>query len=495
MNVVRRSPLAVTVVCLAVMTAGCSGDSIRFMGERVKDPGLFLGIVEQTWRADLSKERVNVHKEARCYFSRGEEAKEIDSLAFCGPARHYVEGSEAAEGLEQTGTDAPGAVGGGVWDTYTFEGKVIEGGYQLATPSPELMGAVLPAGVTLFRLDGKTPPADGDKLAAPPPPAASPGFVGAVSSGVDDSGGTDETSSVTLVTGPKIRNPKTLNLTIEGAYSDFRLETVGTTDTIKTSEGLRTPAAGEEFVVATFSSQPGYWQDYLASGYSGPSNGFPEDDAVKDSVILTLTLPSGRTILPPASSNTIVASVPKGDATATITVASAGRDQSVELRSGKSIDAAPSLSETAIGRQYATQRKVLDDLGHDLAHSAAFGNAWLTAFHPLRGWAKPGRAWLLIEIKTSDYVWNNGWHDVVPDLSAGAKVQTGGVSSANVAKVDAGLFTGWSDAPNWPLFDVPANARSFKVTYEPTFTYTERPDGASQTSKLKAMTFDVTFPK
>lgn len=70
-----------------------------------------------------------------------------------------------------------------------------------------------------------------------------------------------------------------------------------------------------------------------------------------------------------------------------------------------------------------------------------------------------------------------------------------GVTARNVAKVDAGPYSGWSTAPNWPVFEVPADSRTFRFTYEPVFTYHQRPEGPLRNGKLEAMSFDVTFPK
>lgn len=375
MNTFRRSTVSV-LLAVALLAAGCGSDSLRYLGEKVKDPERFLASVERGWRSDLTKERVNVHKEARCYFSKAEEAKEIDGLAFCGPARHYVEATESDGGEDLSGTDAPEALAKGVWDTYAFGGNAIEGGYELVNASPETKGAVVPSGVTLVRLDDKVPPTDSDKLAAPPPPPASSGFIGLVST--DSSEGDQsqvDSATISVVSEPEIKDSSTPSgAIIHTPYKNFLLDAVGTTDLVTTEDGTRTPAKGEEFLVARFSFVPGYWQQYLDG--SSSDNSFPDEAIVKAPEVLTLATPSARTYLPISESNTLVISVPKGDTTSKLTVTSDGLGQIIEIRSGKLIDAVPPVVESMVGRQYGTQRKVLDDGDHDLAHHATFGNAW-----------------------------------------------------------------------------------------------------------------------
>lgn len=479
MNAFRHRPVAAVLLAVALLAAGCGGDSIRFLGENVKDPEQFLSGIEQKWRSDLTKERVTLHKEARCYFSRAAEAKEIDPLTFCGPARHYKEKSGSGSG--QSGSDAV-APGDGVWDTYAVEGQAIEGGYQLTDTGRQATGADVPPGVSLFRLDDKTPPTDGEKVAAPPPPSAAPGLVTVVREDPD-------------ITRPK-EHPEAV---IETPTSNFTVQTLGAADTIDTIEGRRTPAKGEEFIVTEVVANTGTWDDDYRDGE------FPEEDVIDTLPVASLTTAAGRKGLSLVTeANTgmvdyIVASVPKGDTSTTLTVTAAGRSQSVNVISGKVADPVPTTLALTVNQQYATTDVTVpedDGWKFEGTHANTFTDAWLTPFHPMKGWAGKGKTWLVLETENAMFTWDKFTWGVTPDFNASAIAQGNGVTYRNVgeAKPNVSMEAGHT---GWPVFEVDASVRSFKITYQPLWRYETNQSewGLSGTAKFKPMSFTVTFPK
>lgn len=493
MNSSRRRAVGLAAFAVAsclALAAGCSGESINVMGERVKDPDQFLAKVEQSWRADLAEERVTVHQEARCYFSKGAESKDIDQLTFCGPARHFVEEQNA---------DPREAVGSGVWDTYTFESSAIEGGYQLVDPSLDTKGANAESGAVLFRPDGKKPPADADKLAAPPPPAASPGFIGLTE--ISDSGGGSQVTSIGDVKIEKpFRLPESL---VETPNFTYRLSAAGTTTRVKTAEGTRGAATDEVFVVAEFSASEGRWSNVYDEGgeYSTWDDPFPAEKIVDVASAYTLVTSTGRVALPFKGQGTIVVSVPKDTPSASLEISVGGRIQTISFATGKVTDPAPKSVEAGLNLQYATQKAHLPSINpnfptseFDGSHSLRFVNALLTPFHPMKGWAPKGKVWLVLETADARDEFSVYAFDITRDVPNSTTVKANGVTSRNVGEPSGD----WSDNDNqtvWPIFEVDQSVKTFRVTYQPTWRVSGKPQEIqpSGTVKFKPMSFDVKF--
>ncbi len=485
-----RKIAAFAIASSLALAAGCSGGSINVLGERVKDPDQFLEKVEQSWRADLAEERVNVHEEARCYFSKGEESKDIDQLTFCGPVRHFV---------EEQNSDPRDAVGSGVWDTYTFESAAIEGGYQLIDPYLESKGANAESGAVLFRPDGKTAPADADELTAPPPPAASPGFIGLTE--VSDSEGGSEVSSIGAV---RIEKPFRLNGSpVETPSFKYQLVAAGTTSRVKTADGTRVVAPNEVFVVGEFNALDGMWSDVYNVGddYTIWNDPFPKEKIVDVSAAFTLVTSTGRVALPFKGEGTIVVSVPKGTRSASIEIAVGGQVQTISLTTGKVADAVPEALSAGLNKQYATQKAHLDGTNpnyptyaFDGTHSLRFVNAMLTPFHPIKGWASRGKMWLVLETADAHSEFSVYAFDITRDVPNSTTVKAKGVASRDVSERSGS----WDDTDNkthWPIFEVDQAVKTFRVTYQPIWRVAGKPQGIqpSGTVRFKPMSFDVTF--
>ncbi|MBM7784477.1 hypothetical protein [Tenggerimyces flavus] len=465
------------------------------MGEQVKDPDQFLEKVEESWRADLAEERVTVHKEARCYFSKGEESKDIDQLAFCGPARHFTEEPES-DSAGQTGTDSPDAVGSGVWDTYKFESAAIEGGYQLIDPSANAKGSNIPAGAVLFRPDGKTSPDDADKVAAPPPPSAGAGFIGLTTAGEGD-------SQVSLVDTVKIEKPFKLDSSpVETPNRKYQLGAAGTTGRVKTREGTRVAAPNEVFLVGEFSVSDGMWSEVYIGGedYNTSDDPFPKEKIVQVSGALTLVTSTGRVALPFDGQGTLVVSVPKDRVSATLEIAAGGRVQTISFTTGKVTDAVPEALSAGLNVQYPTGKVHLDSVNpgfptfvFDGSHTIRFVNALLTPFHPMKGWAAKNKMWLVLETADAQDEYDNFSFSIERDFTNSSSAKAKGVTYRNV-----GEASGDWDGDNqtlWPIFEVDQAVKTFRVSYHPVWRVTGQPKGyqPSGTVRFKPMSFDVTF--
>lgn len=99
MRFVSRTAAAGIALGLLAGAAGCGSGSIDYQGESVRDPDTFLTNVERAWTADLAERRVNKHAEAQCYYATQGDSSDVDSLAYCGPVRHYSEPPSDADQL------------------------------------------------------------------------------------------------------------------------------------------------------------------------------------------------------------------------------------------------------------------------------------------------------------------------------------------------------------------------------------------------------------
>lgn len=493
----RAVAVAITTVALS-LAAGCGGSPVRYAGESVKDADTFLSGVERTWQSDIAADRVTKHQDARCYFSTPAEAetKTIEQVVYCGPVRHYTEKSaaQAADDAEDVREDEdyegpePGDAGPGSWDTYVFQAVNSEpdgtGDYELVSPRAQLWGTEITSGMKLFRPDGKQPPSDGDRLAAPPPPPVDSGFV-TVTDHVDVKGA-KQPKDARIVTPRKI----------------VTVTQLGTADQLETGEGKRGPGKGEKFLVAKLSLADGPFEDAYDDTWS-------DDEFVNADVTYAIQIGDERKQLKDVASlhsggdpesTSIVVSAPVGS-DPQLLVSAAGKDQTISLTTGKRTSKVAEAFyagkyDVGVSRQYAAQTFKKGDF--ELSLSLLFSNARLVPFDPERGWAPEGKNWLVLNTEQVEADWNGYPYSLFYDRQKTIAVKDGnGRTYKDLVKSET-----WESGPRnvTPVFEVAGDATTFTVSYKPAFTFSSSESAAfyqptTGAGTLTPLTFDVSFEK
>ncbi|WP_020577089.1 hypothetical protein [Actinopolymorpha alba] len=409
---------------------------MTYSGGKVKEPEQFLASVDNQWRNDLGGARVTRHKEARCYFSAPTESKELDSSVYCGPVRHFVDQIKS----DSTSDDSS--------DSQSSEDSED----TKDRPGPGVC-TDLPGSLQLLRPDGQKPPADGDKLVAPPPPPVEAGYL-------------DPQAQVDIKGGTKPKDGRVIT-----PRKTVTVEQVGTTDKVATDDGTKGPASGEKFVVATLSFAGGPFDQT----YGGT---WDSSDLVNADVSYALQVGSNRKPIKwqesygndGAAPKTIVASVPK-DADPMLVVSAAGKDQTISLATGERKEEVAgfyrSKTEVGVSRQYASKQFTKGDF--EMSVSLLFKDAQLTPFDPARGWAPDGKTWLVLGTEQVEFDWNSYKYSVFIDRAKTTTVK--GDKGGSYRDLTPSDTKDSSSDDLSPIFEVDEKATKFDVTFAPTFTF------------------------
>jgi hypothetical protein len=179
---------------------------------------------------------------------------------------------------------------------------------------------------------------------------------------------------------------------------------------------------------------------------------------------------------PVASGDTVVVSVPEGDA-ALLQITDEGRTQSLNLRTGvRGDDAVPGLNEPQPSQQLdhpytgAGVATVVEGMGPaPVDVEVTLARAWRSAWEPTAGWAAPGRAWLVAEVARASYASDDSYVGTIVigvGLGEGAFTITGpdGVPTPPAVPV---TISGVDAFPSYLVFDVPEDATTATLTISP----------------------------
>jgi hypothetical protein len=199
----------------------------------------------------------------------------------------------------------------------------------------------------------------------------------------------------------------------------------------------------------------------------------------------------------PTFRETVVASVPEG-APVLLEVEDAGRRLHFDLRAGRVVtdeESSFSASGSLPGTLYRASAEVaygsrLQQLRVEILSMG--GTADLDAYHPEFGWAKPGRAWLVVgpmvgRSTPSEYDPTFGYFDVAFDLDVRQSLRLevpgeGSLSPVRTWPRHAKMHEPMSPSEIVALFDVPASFREGRLVITPqgsTATNTSSPTSAS----------------
>lgn len=469
---IARHRLGAVVVVTALLLAGCSGVSVSYTGEKIQAPKTVLSTVERQWRSQVADGSATLHKEARCYFSGPEEAKDVDALVYCGPLRHYIDPNPS-------GADANSRAGDGIWDTYELETKSTEDGLTFTNPRIKSRGIDLPTGIRIFRVDDKEPPKDGANLVPPPPPAAQPGLIATP----DEVEIKDE--------------KKPSDGYVVTPLEQVAVDQVGTATRIVTDEGTRSPGKGERFHVLVLSFSPGPFAD----DYEGP---YDHPDLVDATVSYSVKVGSNRQPLgweEGRRPRNLVVSAPAGvepEVVATV----AGKDQSLSITSGNRTSKVASTfyrssPEAVLNRAYPKDTYQQGDFR--FSYSALFTSATLSPFDPKRGWAPEGKSWLSLGMDQETGTGSVSYDVRFDNKNTFSVTDQDGNKSTDVRTSDSRSLL-YNAAVGSPLIQVDSSSLKYTVRFQPTFHFALTPPATvftpvSGSGSTKPLTFTLEFSR
>ncbi|MBE1605109.1 hypothetical protein [Actinopolymorpha pittospori] len=445
---------------------------MSYTGEKIQAPETVLSTVERQWRTQVADGSATLHKEARCYFSGPEEAKDVDALAYCGPLRHYIDPNPSA-------TDANSRPGDGIWDTYVLKTKSTGDGLTFTEPRIKSRGTNLPAGIRIFRIDEKEPPKGGADLVPPPPPAARPGLIA--------------TPDEVEIKGAKKPSDGYVVTPIE----QISVDQAGTVSQVVTDEGTRSPAKGEQFRVLVLSFSPGPFAD----DYEGTYN---DSDLVDPTVSYSVKVGSDRQPLDwglgHRPKNLVVSAHTGVEPELVATVL--GKDQSLSVTSGSRTSEVAtafyaSSSEAVLNRAYPKDTYQQGDFR--FSYSALFTSATLSPFDPKRGWAPDGKSWLSLGMDQETGTGNVSYDVRFDNKNSIGVTDQNGNKSTDVRTSDSHSLL-YNAAIGSPLIEVDSTSLKYTVRFQPTFHFALTPPAivftpVSGSGSTKPLTFTVEFSR
>lgn len=453
--------LALVLIAVVVGTTG--GGDVETVDGEVVNAEEFLTSLTSDWESSLPSDNVTVTDDPTCYFVLdGEEL--AGSVVACGTVRRA--------GIDETR----------VWDLFAVDYEQTSEGLEAFIVGDGGISAARPRG-TLVDADGDEPPDDIEALEAPPLPQADSGLIMEVapeSVSVRDEVSPGEAGRIispagvlevtTIATAESI---PTLDMDEEGVEADAQDIPFG-------------PAEGEVFKVVSGTFLPTSSDD-LTAELSRVSNG--EQQRI-------MQFASAGYDAPEEQAFRVLLSVPADGAQLSLT--SEGHGQSLDLATGERI-ADPvadtyyrTVTSQEIGRELTIPSRQVSLAGErDEVSMYAFVNSvTLSPYSPTQGWAKAGRAWLLVDFDSAME-------------SSGYYFQTDTVSFDWYATVDGkelpkGRIAGLEDGSNEGLVggvDVPASTTSAQLRLDVDLRlenyYNDRTKGAD----FDAEPFTVKFPE
>jgi hypothetical protein len=327
-------------------------------GRRIADLGEVLTVADADFRGAALDGGAAVHDDSRCYAGATTSATgghTTDGSLWCGPV------ALVDSGPDQRWVEAPLRVRDG-------------SSLVVAEASPPSFGTVragstaaVPAGVSLHRPDGATPP-ERTVVEPPDPDPQVPGHVDVLDrtpAGVELDGGSGRLATPSLV------------LDIEGS---------GRTTKVGTGPEALVAADGEVFVVAALVRRG------QEGGPPGAGAAAVVVDGERRSVPRWSSLPD-RAVL--------VASVPEGATSVDLEVEFEGRAQTISLLTGELGEGAPAAlyRRTTTGVARTVQVTVPLPAGEPVAATGRLTDAHLEAWRRGDGWAPPGQAFLTLAME------------------------------------------------------------------------------------------------
>lgn len=447
----------------ALTLSGC-GSSIKNETGGITNAKEFLTAVTQEWKASLPTANITTSEKPGCYYILGKD--------------DYVTGAIACGGARRAGAGE-----GQVWDTYSFTVLEDGDGKQSATNAePSETGMERPPG-KLVNADGDEAPQEADKLKAPPLPKAASGLI------VNEAPAelTLEDSVAPGDAGRVITPGGTVTITAVATAPSLATEGLDDEDP-EGSPPLLGPATGETFRVIDFS-------------YVGSEN--------PDAPPMTLTLSSSgkRTQVtelaasggwggPEKGEQRILVSVPT-DGDAELLVSAAGHDQVVELATGKrKADPGTDTFYRRVTRQdlnkpldFGSRAVNIDKYADDEEVTTALTvrSAELTPYVAgEKGWAAPGKAWLLVTLTNS------------AEMSCCGGVEGGTVTVKAAGKTIAGTTKAtWEDSYDSTIYaaiEVPADMTAASLTISQRVEVQAYGNDQPVFADFGSKTVDVAFP-
>ncbi len=274
----RRLPLILTLslVLVAGLLAGgwfllhkSKGPQFTFAGKRITQPDATLSQAEKALNVMVAQRHGAKDADTRCYFAtqsappKGTKKTDVDTAVRCGPVL-FVDGDPHRTYLSFALTSAPSA----------------HGSVSAAAASAPISAdpAAPPAGLTLSRPDGKTPPGDGGLQVPPPPPAAKGALVAAFLTGQS------------LPDAPR----DALMASLRGGV---KLTKVGVVKRYGSGDDARSAPAGQRLVAFTYTSVAGQIGNVTPTG---------------SATGLSVNGRGSRRLPSPAKGQVIVAAIPNG---------------------------------------------------------------------------------------------------------------------------------------------------------------------------------------
>ena len=455
--------LAVAVAALSACGGGGSDLTPVMAGYKVSNADQALVQADIAFHKEAEDSGANSAKNSRCYY-RMLTADNVDEHLWCGPVRHLGSREDA------------------LWDTFDVDANPDNAkSLSVTGVTSTATGQSLPPAAKLRRPDGKTPPSKADKLAAPPPPAADPGFTELVE---------DDVSGASMKALPDAQ--------LIGPGLSVKVSSAGAVDAVGAGKDMKSAAGGEQLWAAKLSFGPG-------PSSPDPNLGGMFTDKIKVEPKLVLITGQDRRSLDttkyasdyqdPSGETTLVVSVPKANGAPQLGLDVAGQEQTISLadgtRGGYKAAAFYRKNPVAnVARQYANATRTDGDY---TGHVSFFvDKVFLTAFDEAHlGWASAGKAWLEVPMtsfnaETSSYPYTRNWSD-----ESWKAVGADGTSYPYMNKGGAG---------GTAVFQVPEDVTTLTVTIAPVQTFTlassASPDytkPSSGTAHFPALTIAVTF--
>lgn len=471
----RAHGAAVAVLVLGLSLTACSGKTLKVGGQEVQDLDKAITALDDAWKQHLTdgtKANVAGDNNSRCYAQINGEV--LADEAICGPV-HYL-------GSDET-----------TWDTVPL--KTVAGdssGKIKIEKDAGFYSGSKKDNTELYRPDGKQPPTDTNVPEPDAKTAEAQQAIWTQTSGPQAPSDTSADAAKPIV----IKTPDT-TLNVSSAKISDRIG--GPQDRLQAGEG-------HKFGSITL--------NLGETGSYGSSSDTPDSKTV-----LAFSAGGKSYNVGKPQSGSLSMAVPGDGKDLALTVSYEGKTQTFSLASGSLDDKSKALvyydgyETTSDESAEVGDLKIEDQNGIDLTFYGTKYRAERTPYDAAVGWAPEGKTWLKISgsPSTNNMQWESakgfdyGYYSVGQDIVSGTVTNVSGDAfkadlKAHPIEKGADGWFGTADRVT-AIFEVPAKAKDFKVSFVLRATGTLKkdqsdtaaPGSASFESPVKDLQF--TFPQ